>query len=389
MFEDGTKTVFAKQQVEMEVDPENIYDAIYEYIEYAKELDSRNLFKENLVKYLNKTDSEKDYSTVENSELRKEIAKRYKATGLEELPKSVKNWLEGTPPGLSRENRINMYNFCIAMGMNVEETKEFFLKAFLTIPFDFKDIVDATYYYGVSNKKEYKDINKLITEITDLVKDKNPVELKENKETKKIGIDISDIHNDDVFKEYIIGNHIDSEKSFRTAKKYIMDFLVTDAQLAQKEMELLEGKAASNKFFKENSDVVIAELLNWIFCSEETISLKEIEGLPKRFKSGFPRAMELSEIINDKASSDVYRKALIVLNFYAFFGDILFKDHIIQRDEEEIREDFDDFHAIVCKNLEESGFVQLYYRNPFDWLILFCARQENPIEVFRQCLSGE
>ena len=399
MFEDGTQTVLVKQKIEMYITPDDIFDAVYEYIKTAKKLESTNIFKENLKKYLKKKNPGIDYNLMDDSSLRKELSKRYKSAGIVE-PKSVRdNWLNGVRPELSQDNRKNMYNFCIAMGMNVEETKEFFLKTFWTIPFNYKDVNDAIYYYGISNKKEYKDIEKLREDIEKIVDKKVSYEGNDNKETQRIRMDISDIHDDAVFKEYIINNHINSKKSFRTAQKIILDSLKKDKELAKKEFELYQkeikllykDKAASKKFINEDSEEVIDELLNWIFVgwSGKGISLNEIEGLPEGFKRGFPRAMELSNIKNDKASPDVCRKALIVLKFYEFFGNILFKDHIIQRDEEEIKEDFCDFHTELCENLDESGFVQLYYRNPFDWVILFCARQENPIDVFRQCLSGE
>ena len=57
-----------------------------------------------------------------------------------------------------------------------------------------------------------------------------------------------------------------------------------------------------------------------------------------------------------------------------------------ERDSEEIEKDLDDFYIETSNTLAKCGFVQMYARNPFDWLILYCAKSTDPLDAFRELL---
>ena len=164
---------------------------------------------------------------------------------------------------------------------------------------------------------------------------------------------------------------------------------------------------------KEKGDVNIRGLLFVIYGGvelhgysyeeddmSENHSISKSTIIPKFFKRNFPREQEFARIAQKKASADVYRKALIILYFYFFFSRILFGDtghlkpigsdridDLGRRTEQECEEDFNDFDQQTSEILSECGYVQLYARNPFDWLIMYCARSYNPIQTFRELLS--
>lgn len=96
-----------------------------------------------------------------------------------------------------------------------------------------------------------------------------------------------------------------------------------------------------------------------------------------------------------RGSADTIRKTLIIFKFYNFFCSELnnyssFKEYYERygEDEEEINEVLDDFYWETSALLEKCGFVQLYARNPFDWLILFCAKSLDPMDSLRELLRA-
>lgn len=56
-------------------------------------------------------------------------------------------------------------------------------------------------------------------------------------------------------------------------------------------------------------------------------------------------------------------------------------------DESEIIENLEDFCESMNKTLAECGFTQLYVRNPYDWIILFCANSSNPVDYLQDFIA--
>ena len=57
-----------------------------------------------------------------------------------------------------------------------------------------------------------------------------------------------------------------------------------------------------------------------------------------------------------------------------------------ERDVDDIEADLEDFYYETSKLLAKCGFVQMYARNPFDWLILYCAKSTDPLDTLRELL---
>ena len=103
MFDDNTNTVSAIDRI-YEEDPDSWEEDLFDSTEYAMELDRRNPVLEGICKYL-KLD-EKD-----NKGIIKELNKKYREMGIDDgVPKSVKNWISGTPANPAY--RANLYNLC-------------------------------------------------------------------------------------------------------------------------------------------------------------------------------------------------------------------------------------------------------------------------------------
>ena len=75
--------------------------------------------------------------------------------------------------------------------------------------------------------------------------------------------------------------------------------------------------------------------------------------------------------------------ALIILKFYSFFADAL-----IHKTEDLENGLFYEFVDETNELLAECGYVQLYWRNPYDWLFGYCAYgATNPLDEFKNVID--
>lgn len=416
MFENNEKTEMAMDAIYFE-DPSSWEDDLFESTEYAMELDKRNPVLEGICEQLKRLGINIDEG--DRKGLTKELNSRYKNMGMEEgVPKSVKNWLSGTP--VNPAYRANLYNLCMALEMSIEETRVFFLKNYMTIPFNFKDRVDAVYFWGISHKLSYTEIQKIL----------NTVDQEENMSniifdsTQMIGKYISEIDDMKLFLEYLRNNSFGRRQQYESAANEVFKLAHEDALYAEveriirpelsRERENKHGDVLSEPIIlKENNDVNYKALLFVIYGfdnQERYVSKKgkisKCEFLPKAFRENFPNDQEFSRIFNKDASPDVYRKALIILKFYNFFSFNLFTfiygtdkpkadqrkirslDDYRDRDIDEIEAEMEDFYYETSVLLAKCGFEQMYARNAFDWLLLYCAKSTDPLDTLRELLMS-
>lgn len=414
MVDNNTKTQMAMDRIYFEA-PDSWEEDLFNSTNYAMELDKRNPVLEGICNRLNlEPENRKD--------IIKELNSRYKQMGIEDgVPKSVKNWVDGTP--VNPAYRANLYNLCMALGLNLEETRIFFLKNYMTVPFNFKDRIDAVYYYGIGHNLNYISIKELLEE----VEIENEYLGKANDKTAFIGGYISDIEDLDVLKKYLKQHTYNKKAQYNSAVEVINGLIQENAKLAEIEIEI---KPELNKFSIDNDELTtdkknahfknsnridsinVAGLLSIIYgynnqerYSSNKTKISKCDKLPKAFRENFPNDVEISRVVHKDASPDVYRKAIIIMKFYNYYCDGLVKfiyetnsvskrtkkirdyDEYWERDPDEIDEDLDDFYYETSSILEKCGFVQMYARNPFDWLMLYCAKSYDPLETLRELLQ--
>lgn len=394
MFKDIYYTKLAKKEIfsdSLDLEEKDLFEST----EYAMQLEKRNPVLEGVCNYLK-------LSSTDLSAIRKELNKRYKEMGIADgVPKTVKNWLEGTPVNPTA-NRSNLYNLCLALGLGLKEIKAFFLKNYMTIPFNYKDRIDAIYLYGISHDMEYKEIQVLIDEL----KKYEDITGTANDETVAIEGYILEIDDLSKFKEYLIQHTYSRREQYNTALNEINRLIVLDKKYAEIESII---KPELGKDNNDSLDDNIASLLNIIYdydnqkrYQNKQTNISKSQYLPRMFRENFPNDEEFSRIKNKEASPDLYRKALIILKFYEFYCSLFItsiygksnpsktdkkKNISWERNLVEIKEDWDDFYKETSKLLAKCGFVQMYARNPFDWLILYCANSIDPMDTLRELLQ--
>ena len=94
------------------------------------------------------------------------------------------------------------------------------------------------------------------------------------------------------------------------------------------------------------------------------------------------------EVIGSGSSCVVYRKTLILLSFYNFYADLYCAEDLWHsEDPVDVREHLQEFRDELDLQLDDCGYAQVYPRNPFDWFILNCAADPDPLRRFRDHIA--
>ena len=215
-----------------------------------------------------------------------------------------------------------------------------------------------------------------------------------------IGDHLYEIETEDDLIHYLTVNRSGFAKQNQAAKKKVEDLIKSCQAVAPKEYAI--SCNAEEAICVGNED----ELLNVIYgysarATEdgEKVFKKSINKskLPALIKQNWPQRQQFYQIKNGNASYDVLRRALLMLEFYDFYAKAIVA-------ETETREKckktgksenivivaeglFDEFTAEVNDVLVECGFAQLYWRNPFDWMIGYCAMAPNPLYTLRDLIE--
>lgn len=303
--------------------------------------------------------------------IRKVLLNLYKSHGMdtESVRKVIKNWIEHGAVSDKRDNRVNMYNLCFVLGLDIKQTEDFFDKRFFTIAFNYKDGTDAVYYYCIKNNKSYDDVEAFLA----IVKNNN-ISTGANGNTTYIKRQIDEINDDEEFIEYLKLNCFSEEMQMQSARRII-----------HKLYDDLECNSVSS--FLESLYGYNIQSTARYSAKEHGKSIGISKGkLPKSFTKSLPNDTQMGNVLNgQKASYETLRKTIILLIFYSFY---------ISHESMEasnyttkiIEADLEDFIKETDVKLVEAGYKPMYVKHPFDWIILFCAYTPNPLATFRELI---
>ncbi len=321
-----------------------------EDIQTAIDLNNRPIFLEGVVARLNALGV--SCSISDEQIIAEEVKKRYKDFIGEPCPRTILEWIKGTPP--STTNRANNYNLCFALDMNLHQTAEFFLKHFLTVPFNYKDRTDAIYFYALTHKKPYSTIKRLL-EAPCSEESHNSSQI----HTSQIGRQIIEMESDEEFLQYLSLHSYSNEQQYQLARAEIVELIDINS----------EGD------FAKFHDSLMG--FNYQFEKRQHKSINK--EFPSLYIKSLPTDGVLKNIYDGKKESyETIRKTLIILKLYDFYNGIY------QDDEADIRSALDDFYDEVNATLMRCGLAHLYMRHPFDWIIIFCALSSDPLTTFQE-----
>ena len=343
--------------------------------EYFDNIDDRSLFVEGVTARACGLGYQTDADLIDF------LLKLCKDAGVALSRQTITNWIAKGAPASGESGRENVYKLCFALKMNAEQTAEFFLKAYFERPFNYKNLREAIYFFCMNTGLTYADATRIIEKVESMQVIENPAA---QSITQEIGATLQSLHTEDELIDFLQQNRSGFTVQNKTATERINHLLEECYRLATQ----LEDKKVSN----------VDELLSIIYgynaratfgqqdATGKSISIPVYKrsisdsGFPALIRKNFPQRQQFENITKNKASYDVIRKALIMLRFYYFFATLeCRKLSVVDR--------HDEFVDAMDMDLDECGYIQLYWRNPYDWMFGYCACAENPLQELKDLIQ--
>lgn len=332
---------------------------------------------------------------------------------------NLRNWLfphKDAPAPMIPKKREIVYQLCFALRMNMSEAGEFFVKGYLEEPFNFKVLRESVYCYCLNNGLRYLDAAELYLKAQSIPS--NDAFAPET-DTATIGRMVSESHDEQAFLSYIRLNRSSFETHATTAQTMVLQIINECLPYATDDCNLHNSTEYQDAIGKRDdrveNDNGTNPNINFQIKKVEQVSISNAESLMSviygyyardvhqydgKKKSSiaaslskdslFPRlirermvcnAMHLSQIRNAKAPNWLLRSALILFNFYHFFMQAK------KADCTNARALFEEFVDEMDSKLLACGFGQLYWRNPYDWMIGYCALAPDPVDELRYLID--
>ena len=318
------------------------------------------------------------------------LVDRCKEAGVNLSRTTLSNWMTNGSPASGESGRENVYKLCFALELNAAQTGEFFLKAYLERPFNYKNLHEAVYFFCMNNGLGYGDAVRIIEKAETFPVVANP---DAQDVTEEVGRELQAFHSEEMLLNYLQVNRYGFAEQNKTATERIALLIKKCYPLAAAEFEI-QKKVRDKDYTVNNEDELLSVIYN--YNARATDGYWEKKGklipkpvyaksiseskLPQSVRCNFPQRQQLENIKKHKASYDTIRKALIMLSFYHFFTDARVKG----KNSPDL---FDEFVDEMNTTLAECGYVQLYWRNPYDWMIGHCAEKENPVDMLRNIID--
>ena len=304
--------------------------------------------------------------------------------------RNLDNWLNDTTY-MSNDSAIK---FIFAFDMNLEETKDFFRRVCFRKGLDCHKINEAVYYYAIKTKISYVEANEMIDELNKYNESLNKENYATNSDdvyyTEFIIKDLNNIKTKEELYSYLKNNMYQFSYNNVTSYSIIKEMwksIKEENGLAfyeQKILFLQDKKFDNIDFtFKDSVEHIFMQVLGLTddFSGSGNEKIYEIKDrkisnillnnklVHKLVAKEFPNRQGLEHILNDNhnVKDEVIRKILILLSFYEFW---------LEKQIEKANYTFellDESRDYINRRLIESGFLELYYGNPYDWLFLYSS----------------
>ena len=328
--------------------------------------------------------------------------------------------------------RETAYRICFALGLDVNETNDFFRRVQLERSFDCHTIDEAVYYFCIKNCLTYSEARDILSQIT-IPKKIKALPALEILYTGTIFEHIDSLDDKEQLILYIKNNIESFRYNNATAIKYIQklwDEISKEDGLAVKEGTIIERSnryvdkrrngitdTRSSKVIAEEvryqeqivkpEDYVVADsgastwtifsqiigLRNYMeheYATKYDRSLASVLTenalLPLNASYSFPSQHSIDRILRGElVDNEMIRKMLIFLVFYTHWAKIIIKnnDALYSARYPDPERCLDTING----RLLDAGYPELYPGNPYDWLFIWSLNAERPLEAFRNYLG--
>lgn len=335
------------------------------------------------------------------------LRSRFKAAKIN-APRDLKDWFSS---GKTLKKKEIAFQVCFALGLDVDETNDFFRRVMFERSFDCHSIYEAVYYFCFRNGLSYEDAKEIIALMPD-VDNKGRVNTHDDDVlyTGTIIDYINGISSKDELLAYISEHISQFGYNNATATKHIQDLwniISRKEGLAYRE-GLLWAEANAYRIGEDDDDDAFTTATAepdsvWkIYCQilgldkyqatryGATRSIKPLleknNLLPPLAEAKFPDRDGIEKIINGvHVSPERIRKLMILLEFYVYWADLIVKSKNAFCESSRIHAER--FQDKANRYLVEAGYPRLYEGNPYDWIFMWAIKDATPLCTFRDYMT--
>ena len=389
---DNDATILAQEQTYcINYAAEDIFDRGANYLD---ELANKNFFLDAISNYIKNTSTDFQGDVENPEDILAFIKNAYEKSGVNGdkkkgafsyNPSSLKEWISGKRiPTKAETQRI-----ALCLGMKVTEATEFVLKGSLVKPFNFKEIQDSVYYFCLNTGMTFADAQQIIEEIenSDVAPEKYP----EN-DTIKVGEKVQKIQSKDELIRYLAANKEGFANQNQTALNTLKDLIKKSVDLAEWERKEAKEFLGDTGTHAIESEEDVPAILSVILGYEARAKIDGVEvykkkisesNFPDLVKNNFPQPQQLQDILNGKkTSSEAIRKAIILFTFYNIFAKLK------KEKKTDMAVGFDTYSGTIDEILYKCGYVQMYWKHPYDWMFGYCAGAPDPLSELRALIEA-
>ncbi len=292
-------------------------------------------------------------------------------------PATLSNWFsKGMRPKKGDASRTSMFALAFALGLNVEQTQALFHQVYLDRAFNYRSEDEVVYYYCLQNGLGWADAARILERISFAEQEAEDATVF----TSILRAGIAQNGSEQELIDYIQTHAHNFQKNSVTATKEF-DRLLTQAKMAAKEELTLPenetGFAGSWKNGEAISNNLLFEVITNVSVSGDkgTRTIFKNAQLPTEIRNRFPEAVTLGKT---DMTHEERRKVMILLFSYHVWSMVQWRG---------VDYDIEDYTEELNALLFSCNYPPLYFGNPFDWMFLFCAQAERPLDLFRGLLQ--
>ena len=310
---------------------------------------------------------------------------------------TLNEWLSGgRDPSVSssdEQTRENIYRLCAAFDLDMELTEELFEKVFFTRAFDLKAMKEFAFFFfarkdfkdGVEGCRWYQTGEKVWEDVSGMTR-ADTSDAEQPVRNTVLLADRTEAMNEVEFLRFLSSHPhtFVKENRFARARERIREYAGKAWQMTP-ELASESGQRIGRGRSRE-ADIPYEPLINNIlgYAQRSTVSaagmISSLKSLPPQLIANFPTGQILRKIcIGDVCSYDQIYKMFCLLLFYCYHVKLPASMNREQR--------FKEFLRFANLSLEQEGCTELYPRQPYGGLLLFCAAQEDPIAALQEFIE--
>ena len=308
-------------------------------------------------------------------------------TGADISRQTLTHWLSTGRVAHNTVARENIYKLCFALNMNAHQTEEFFLKAYLDRPFNYKNLYETVCFFCLNHQGQYRysDVARIKAEIeaaSPLVSNESP------EFTVMIRRSLKSCSTEEDLMEYWRRQSASFGPVKHTAKSEVNALLKRCYEVVPEDRKkrIKKPGALLEEIFDYRARGVAGGKKVHSFSIAKS-------SLPDSIKLNFPDPQKIWKILKDiekntdKATDDMLRKTIIALNFYAYYAAEGLRKKNPRKYGQPSKMPFEEFTVQLNLCLERCGYLRIYWQNPYDWMFGYCAKQKDPITALRKIIE--